>query len=115
MRKLSLALFGLILLAVVAVWARHFVLMQLIALGGPPPLLEAAKYRYIGKPVPRIDLQAKVFGDPIFGMDASIPDMLHGQLRALSFDNAVQVIDPVSVQHDVAPASGTPDARHIVR
>ncbi|MDT0620767.1 xanthine dehydrogenase family protein molybdopterin-binding subunit [Croceitalea vernalis] len=43
-----------------------------------PNLKEFKDYRFIGKPLPRVDLEAKVFGDPIFGMDAEMPDMLYG-------------------------------------
>tara|TARA_R110000765_G_scaffold417179_1_gene519524 strand:+ start:2914 stop:5088 length:2175 start_codon:yes stop_codon:yes gene_type:complete len=43
------------------------------------PVLKSLKeYKYIGKPIARVDLDAKVFGDPIFGMDAQLPDMLYG-------------------------------------
>ncbi|MEO0338742.1 MAG: molybdopterin cofactor-binding domain-containing protein [Bacteroidota bacterium] len=42
------------------------------------PELRAVKdYKLVGKPIKRIDLEPKVFGDPIFGMDAEMPDMLH--------------------------------------
>ncbi len=43
-----------------------------------PPLKEIKHYKYVGKPIPRIDLNAKVFGDPIFGIDAEMPNMLYG-------------------------------------
>lgn len=43
-----------------------------------PVLKEAKDYKYIGKPIARVDLDAKVYGDPIFGMDAEMPDMLYG-------------------------------------
>ncbi len=43
-----------------------------------PTLKKIEEYKYIGKPVARIDLKDKVFGAPIFGMDAEMPDMLHG-------------------------------------
>lgn len=43
-----------------------------------PPLKQPADYKYIGKPVPRVDLEEKVFGAPMFGMDAHMPDMLYG-------------------------------------
>ena len=43
-----------------------------------PQLKEVKNYKFVGKPVPRIDLKAKVFGEPIFGMDAVMPDMLFG-------------------------------------
>jgi len=42
------------------------------------PELRAVKdYKFIGQPIKRIDLAPKVFGDPIFGMDAEMPRMLH--------------------------------------
>lgn len=42
-----------------------------------PELRPVKDYKFVGKPIKRIDLDAKVFGDPIFGMDAEMPDMLH--------------------------------------
>ena len=43
-----------------------------------PTLKTISDYKFIGKPVPRVDLKPKVFGDPIFGMDATFPDLLYG-------------------------------------
>jgi len=43
-----------------------------------PPLKDVSSYKYVGKPIPRIDLMDKVIGAPIFGMDATMPDMLYG-------------------------------------
>ena len=45
-----------------------------------PKLKSTTRYKYVGKPVPRVDLQDKVFGVPIFGMDATLPNMLHGAI-----------------------------------
>jgi isoquinoline 1-oxidoreductase beta subunit len=42
-----------------------------------PKLRERSSYKFVGKPIKRVDLEQKVFGDPIFGMDAELPDMLH--------------------------------------
>ena len=42
-----------------------------------PELRSPKTYKFVGKPIKRIDLEAKVLGDPIFGMDAEMPDMLH--------------------------------------
>jgi len=43
--------------------------------------LRAVKdYRFVGKPIKRMDLEAKVKGEPIFGMDAEMPDMLHAAI-----------------------------------
>ncbi|HSM07232.1 MAG TPA: molybdopterin cofactor-binding domain-containing protein [Longimicrobiales bacterium] len=58
---------------------------QVAAAGGewvvpdePPALKERSSYRWVGRPVPRVDLHEKVFGAPLFGLDAEMPDMLYG-------------------------------------
>lgn len=43
-----------------------------------PPLKDVNAYQFVGKPIPRLDLRDKVIGAPIFGMDATMPDMLYG-------------------------------------
>ncbi|AWX46107.1 Isoquinoline 1-oxidoreductase [Flagellimonas maritima] len=43
-----------------------------------PTLKDVKSYKLVGKPIPRVDLHDKVFGTPIFGMDAKMPDMLYG-------------------------------------
>ncbi|MCB0551089.1 MAG: xanthine dehydrogenase family protein molybdopterin-binding subunit [Phaeodactylibacter sp.] len=43
-----------------------------------PPLKDIKSYKFVGKPLPRVDLHDKVIGAPIFGMDATMPDMLYG-------------------------------------
>ena len=45
-----------------------------------PKLKDLSAYQYIGKPVPRIDLEAKVLGEPLFGIDAEMPDMLYASV-----------------------------------
>lgn len=45
-----------------------------------PKLKDLASYKYIGKPIPRIDLEDKVLGNPLFGMDAMMPNMLYGAI-----------------------------------
>ncbi|MGK6314629.1 molybdopterin cofactor-binding domain-containing protein [Neorhizobium sp. DT-125] len=51
----------------------------------PPPdepvLKPAAEWRLIGKSQRRVDLPAKVRGEPVFGMDVVLPDMLHASIR----------------------------------
>jgi len=42
-----------------------------------PELRPTKEYNFVGKPVKRIDLMPKIIGDPIFGMDAEMPGMLH--------------------------------------
>lgn len=43
-----------------------------------PPLKDVSAYKFVGQPVPRVDLHDKVVGAPIFGMDATMPGMLYG-------------------------------------
>lgn len=45
-----------------------------------PELRPLSEYKFIGKPVKRIDLEAKVFGDPIFGLDAALPNMAYASI-----------------------------------
>lgn len=42
-----------------------------------PPLKEEKEFRYIGKPMRRIDIPDKVEGKAIFGLDVDIPGMLY--------------------------------------
>ena len=42
-----------------------------------PKLKPFKEYKFVGKPIARVDLKAKVFGDSIFGMDAEMENMLH--------------------------------------
>lgn len=45
-----------------------------------PKLKDISQFKYIGKPMKRVDVEDKVFGAPIFGMDAEFPDMLYGSV-----------------------------------
>lgn len=45
-----------------------------------PPLKDPKDFKYIGKPVPRVDLHDKVVGAPMFGIDVEVPDMLHASV-----------------------------------
>ncbi len=46
-----------------------------------PVLKQRADWRLIGKPQQRVDLPAKVRGEPVFGMDVVLPDMLYAAIR----------------------------------
>lgn len=67
-----------------------------------PELRKRDRHQHIGKPVKRVDLAPKVFGDPIFGQDASLPGMLHACVirpehigaRLASFDAAAAAAMP---------------------
>jgi isoquinoline 1-oxidoreductase beta subunit len=43
-----------------------------------PPLKNEEEFRYIGKPMPRVDIPEKVAGTAIFGLDVIVQDMLYG-------------------------------------
>jgi len=40
-----------------------------------PPLKKESEFRYVGKPMPRLDIPKKVSGAATFGLDFSLPDM----------------------------------------
>ena len=42
-----------------------------------PPLKNESEFRYIGKPMPRVDIPEKVAGKAIYGLDVNVPDMLY--------------------------------------
>jgi isoquinoline 1-oxidoreductase subunit beta len=44
----------------------------------PAPLKTAAELRYIGQPMPRVDLRAKVLGRATYGIDVRLPGMAYG-------------------------------------
>jgi isoquinoline 1-oxidoreductase subunit beta len=59
-----------------------------------PKLRPAASFKYIGKEVKRVDLQAKVMGSAIYTMDAAFPDMLHAlTLDSPYFEGKIKTID----------------------
>lgn len=47
---------------------------------GKAPLKSADAYQIVGKPVPRVDLPAKLTGQPSFIQDLRLPGMLHARL-----------------------------------
>lgn len=46
----------------------------------PPALKPRGERTAIGRAIPRLDLLAKVKGEPLFGMDATFPGMLYGAI-----------------------------------
>lgn len=74
-----------------------------------PPLKAIDQYKYIGKPVPRVDLHDKVVGAPIFGMDASMPEMLYGAVVRSP------LIDATFVSADTTRAEKMPGVIKVVK
>jgi isoquinoline 1-oxidoreductase beta subunit len=52
-----------------------------LAPGSPPPLKAPADFKLLGKPLPRIDVPAKVTGTATFGIDVRQPGHLHAAIR----------------------------------
>jgi isoquinoline 1-oxidoreductase beta subunit len=69
-----------------------------------PPLKNENEFRYMGKPMPRVDIPEKVAGKAIYGLDVNVPDMLYAVLarppaygaKPVSFDqNAAERVKGV--------------------
>ena len=73
-----------------------------------PPLKERTAYKYVGQPVPRVDLEDKVMGAPIFGMDANLPGMLYGAVVR------PELIGATFVSADTSAAENMPGVVKIV-
>ncbi len=74
-----------------------------------PTLKERSSFKYVGKPVQRVDLYDKVVGAPIFGMDAEFPDMLHASVVRAN------LIDASMSNFDTTEAEKMPGVVQVVR
>ena len=74
-----------------------------------PILKDTKDYKYVGKPVPRVDLVDKVIGAPIFGMDGAFPNMLFGAVARPS------QIGAKFISADTSKAEGMPGVVKIVQ
>jgi isoquinoline 1-oxidoreductase beta subunit len=74
-----------------------------------PPLKKEGEFRYIGKPLARVDIPEKVAGKAIYGLDVKVPDMLYGVIarppaygaKPVSFDQ--KAAESVKGVRNVAP------------
>ncbi len=74
-----------------------------------PVLKDPKDFKFIGKPIRRVDVEDKVYGTPMFGMDASMPDMLYG---------AVVRPDRIGARYngaDISKVEGMPGVVKIVK
>jgi isoquinoline 1-oxidoreductase beta subunit len=69
-----------------------------------PPLKQESEFRYMGKPMARVDIPEKVAGKAVYGLDVNVPDMLYGVIarppaygaKLVSYDqNAAQAVKGV--------------------
>ena len=74
-----------------------------------PALKPLSDYKFVGQPIARVDLIDKVFGAPIYGMDATMPDMLYGAVARPSR------IGSKYVTADTSKAEGMPGVVKIVQ
>ena len=74
-----------------------------------PVLKNVTEYNFIGEPIARVDLNDKVYGTPLFGMDATMPDMLYGAVVRPSF------IGATFVSADTSKAEKMPGVIRVVK
>jgi len=73
------------------------------------PLKNESEFRYMGKPMPRVDIPEKVAGKAIYGLDVNVPEMLYGVIarppaygaKPISFDQ--KAAEAVKGVRKVAP------------
>jgi isoquinoline 1-oxidoreductase subunit beta len=74
-----------------------------------PKLKDPSHFRYIGKPIPRVDIPAKVTGSAVYGIDVRIPNMLVATvLRCPVVGGKVSTVD-------ASAARAVPGVRRIVQ
>jgi len=73
-----------------------------------PRLKNESEFKYIGKPMPRVDIPEKVAGKSIYGLDVKVPEMLYGVIARPSAYGA----KPVSF--DQKAAEGVKGVRNVV-
>jgi isoquinoline 1-oxidoreductase subunit beta len=74
-----------------------------------PRLKEASQFRYIGKPIPRVDIPAKVTGTAVYGIDVRVPNMLVATILRCP------VVGGTVSRVDASAAQAVPGVRRIVQ
>ncbi len=100
-----------------AATGRHFRYGELVETASrapiPPPdgvpLKNRSRFRFIGKPMPRVDTPAKVDGSAIFGIDVRVPEMLYAVIARCPYFGG----DLAS--YDDAAARSQPGVRAVFR
>jgi isoquinoline 1-oxidoreductase subunit beta len=65
-----------------------------------PKLKSRSEFKFIGNPVPRLDIPAKVQGSVQFGIDARMPDMLYAAIKiSPTFGGKLVSVGEVPVEH----------------
>jgi isoquinoline 1-oxidoreductase beta subunit len=72
-------------------------------------LKDPSKFRYVGKPLKRMDTADKITGRTVFGIDVKLPGMLYAALAQCP------VIGGKVVSFDAAKAKAMPGVKHVVQ
>jgi len=72
-------------------------------------LKDPSEFRYIGKPLKRLDTADKINGKTVFGIDVKLPGMLHAALAQCP------VIGGKVVSYDASKAKSMPGVKHVVQ
>ena len=72
-------------------------------------LKDPSKFRYVGKPLKRMDTADKINGKTVFGIDVKLPGMLYAALAQCP------VIGGKVVSFDAAKAKAMPGVKHVVQ
>ncbi|HEY4445098.1 MAG TPA: molybdopterin cofactor-binding domain-containing protein [Steroidobacteraceae bacterium] len=68
--------------------------------GGTAPLKNHARYRVVGKSLPRADIRDKLFGREVYNTDVRVPGMLHGRMIRPPVAGAVPIkVDQAALSH----------------
>jgi nicotinate dehydrogenase subunit B len=71
---------------------------------GLPVTKSVRDYRVVGQNAPRVDLAAKVFGEPVFAHDMALDGMVHARVvRQPRRDATIATVDEAAIRH---PAKG---------
>jgi isoquinoline 1-oxidoreductase beta subunit len=84
------------------------VLAASLPLPEDPPLRPASAWRHQGRDVPRLDIPAKVRGEPIYAADVRLPDML------IAAASLAPVFRAERESHDAAAALAVPGVSQVV-
>jgi isoquinoline 1-oxidoreductase subunit beta len=72
-------------------------------------LKDPSMFRYVGKPLKRMDTAGKINGKTVFGIDVKLPGMLYASLAQCP------VIGGKVVSFDASKAKGMPGVKHVVQ
>lgn len=75
---------------------------------GEIPLKPQSEFKFIGKSMPRVDLESKIRGDAVYGYDARMDNMLYGAVVSLP------TIEAKMISADTSRAEGRPGVVAVV-